>query len=100
MKRKEFIQKTSLAMTSGVVSSKLGLAKNLVEKETLNVGVIGVNGMGWSNLQAILQFPNVQCAALCDVDKRVLKKRQEELGVKDGAVELFSDYKNMLEGDL
>lgn len=87
-------------MTSGLVSSKLGLAKNIFKKETIKVGVIGVNGMGWSNLQAILEFPKVKCTALCDVDKRILKKRQEELGAKDGSVELFADYKNMLEGDL
>ena len=43
--------------------------------DQLNVGVIGVNGMGWSNLQAILQVPGVKCVALCDVDENVLKKK-------------------------
>jgi hypothetical protein len=40
---------------------------------------IGINGMGWSDLTAILKNPGVECVALCDVDKNVLDKRAAEL---------------------
>src|SRR3546814_20793632 len=46
---------------------------------SVRVGLIGTNGMGWANLNAMLKVPGVQCTALCDVDANVLNKRAEEL---------------------
>jgi predicted dehydrogenase len=65
--------------------------------DQLNVGVIGVNGMGWSNLQAILQVPGVKCVALCDVDENVLKKRVAELEKLNMPVKTYSDHRKLLE---
>ncbi|MCH5599974.1 hypothetical protein [Niabella ginsengisoli] len=50
--------------------------------EEINVGAIGINGMGWSNTMSILKIPGVRLAALCDVDKNVLDKRLAELKKK------------------
>ena len=43
--------------------------------DKLVCGVIGVNGMGFSDLETFLHQPNTECAALCDVDENVLNKR-------------------------
>ena len=60
---------TALPSFANSFTSKLSAA------DQINVGVIGCNGMGWSNLQAILKQPNIRCIALCDVDENVLTKR-------------------------
>ncbi len=62
------------------------------------VGVIGLAGMGWSNLQSILRVPGVECGALCDVDNNVLHNRAvetENLTGKKPA--LYGDFRKMLE---
>ena len=41
--------------------------------------MIGINGMGWSDLTAILKVPGVNLVALCDVDKNVLDRRMKDL---------------------
>lgn len=65
--------------------------------DRLNVGVIGVNGMGWSDLQAILKIDGVKCVALCDVDDNVLQKRVAELAKINMPVKTYSDYRKLLE---
>jgi predicted dehydrogenase len=65
--------------------------------DRLNVGVIGVNGMGWSDLQAILKIDGVKCIALCDVDDNVLKRRAAELEKMSMPVKTYSDYRKLLE---
>lgn len=62
--------------------------------DKINVGVIGVNGMGWSNLTALLKVPKIQCIALCDVDANLLAKRAAEL---KSPVKTYSDYRKLLD---
>lgn len=65
--------------------------------DQLNVGVIGVNGMGWSDLQAILTVSGVKCIAICDVDDNVLQRRAAELANKNMPVKTYSDYRQLLD---
>ena len=43
--------------------------------DKIGIGLIGCNGMGFSDLQAFLRNPEVECVALADVDEGVLNKR-------------------------
>jgi predicted dehydrogenase len=95
MNRKNFIKTSSILAASTV----LPFSKAFASQEELRVGLIGVNGMGWSNLNAILKNTNVRCTALCDVDENVLKKRVAELAEKGINVKTFVSYKDMLAGD-
>jgi len=65
--------------------------------DRVGVGVIGVNGMGWSNLTSLMKLPEVQVTALCDVDENVLVRRKAEIEKLGGKVTLFSDYRKLLE---
>ena len=47
--------------------------------DRIRIGLIGCNGMGFSNLSAFMSLPNIEVAALCDVDDRVLDRREAEL---------------------
>ena len=55
------------------------LKKNMVAADQINIGAIGINGMGWADTTSMLKNPGVNLVALCDVDKNVLDKRMGEL---------------------
>jgi len=68
--------------------------------DQINVGAIGVNGMGWADLVAALKVPGVNVVALCDIDKNVLDKRMKDLGdmkVDTSRIKLYGDYRKLLE---
>ena len=68
--------------------------------DQVNIGVIGVNGMGWSNMLSAIKIPGVNVAAICDVDQTVLDKRMAELAkLKPEAtgVKAYTDYRKLLE---
>lgn len=100
MKRRKFIQSSSLLLASTGLASVLPLnlfatGKNPADK--IRIGVIGINGMGWSNLTALIKDPRAQCVALCDVDQKVLKNRVAELAKNNITVTTTGDYKKILE---
>ena len=98
--RRKFLQQTTLA-TAGLSLSGSLLANPVSifgANDRLNFGLIGCNGMGWSNMQAHLKLPNVTCIALADVDQRVLDRRTGELKKMTGkAPKLYTDYRKMLD---
>lgn len=66
--------------------------------EKLVAGVIGINGMGFSDIQAFLAQPNTQCAAICDVDENVLNARCAAIDKIQGKKPvLFKDFRKLLE---
>lgn len=101
MQRRKFIQSSSLFLASTGLASVLPLnlfgmgQQNRADK--IRIGVIGINGMGWSNLTALIKDPRAQCVALCDVDQKVLSKRVEELAKNSITVTTTNDYKKLLE---
>ncbi|HLO58250.1 MAG TPA: Gfo/Idh/MocA family oxidoreductase [Bacteroidales bacterium] len=61
-------------------------------------GAIGINGMGFADLQAFLRQPNTECAALCDVDENVLNARALEVEKIQGKKPaLYKDFRKLLE---
>jgi predicted dehydrogenase len=101
--RRNFIHTSAkAAVAAGVASTLLWDAianvKRMVSaNDKINVGVIGVNGMGWSNTNSFLKIPEIQVTALCDVDENVLNKRKAELTDKGMKVKTYEDYRKMLE---
>ena len=98
--RREFIKKSAAAtavigLTSPFTTMKGGI---LGANEKLVCGVIGVNGMGFSDLRAFLNLPNTECAALCDVDDNVLQKRIKDVEKIHGkAPKGYKDFRHLLE---
>ncbi len=104
--RKKFLYQASAVTAGSMLASAFGnnvfaIFKNKVApSDQINVGVIGINGMGWSDLKAILKVPGVNLVALCDVDKNVLDKRMAELAamkVDASKVKTFADYRQLLD---
>ncbi len=104
--RKKFLYQAS-ALTAGTflasatANDVFAIFKiRIAPSDQVNIGVIGINGMGWSNLKAILKVPGVNLVALCDVDKNVLDKRLGELkaiNVDAAKVKTFNDHRQLLD---
>ena len=83
---------------AGVPLEALSATPRVAPSDRLVFGLIGANGMGWSNLNAHLKVPGVECAALCDVDANVLERRAGELQQATGKrATLYGDYRKLLE---
>lgn len=66
--------------------------------ETIRVGLIGCNGMGWADLSSMLKNEGVECIAICDVDESVLNRRVSELEKRNGKTPaVYKDYRKLLE---
>ncbi|MEP6595815.1 MAG: Gfo/Idh/MocA family oxidoreductase, partial [Ginsengibacter sp.] len=104
--RRKFLL-NSVTMASGSLlatslnNQAFAIFKNrIAPSDQLNIGLIGVNGMGWANLTAALKVPGVNVVALCDVDKNVLDKRMgdlSKLNVDPSKVKTYGDYRSLLD---
>ncbi|RMG27546.1 MAG: gfo/Idh/MocA family oxidoreductase [Bacteroidetes bacterium] len=66
--------------------------------DQFNFGVIGCNGMGWSNMRSHLNMEEVNCVALCDVDQRVLDRRSADVEkMRSSRPKQYKDYRKLLE---
>ncbi len=74
------------------------IRKKVGPNDRINVGLIGCNGMGFSDLSSMLKMSEISVIALCDVDDSVLNKRAEDLakaGIKKPI--FYKDYRKLLD---
>jgi predicted dehydrogenase len=97
--RRDFVKAGATATAALAAASLIPGASGCDPKKdgVLRIGVIGLNGMGYYDLNAFLRQPKVECAALCDIDRRVLDKRAGQVEQKTGRKpDLISDFREML----
>jgi predicted dehydrogenase len=90
--RRHFLM-SSVALPVALKASALPSQNN-----TVRVAVVGFNGRGRAHISAYLKIPNVEVAALCDVDQAVVDKgcqMVEAAGKKRPAT--FTDFRRLLE---
>jgi len=104
--RRKFLQQTSSIVggslfTSAFTNKVFASTRKMVSpSDKVNIGAIGINGMGFADVKGALSVPGVNIVALCDVDKNVLNKRFEELKKLQtdvSSVKLYTDYRKLLE---
>jgi predicted dehydrogenase len=98
--RREFIHSTStLAAGAGLVSfTKPVAVKKTSAADKVGVALIGCRGMGFGDLSNALKIANVECVALCDVDKNVLEQRKNDvLKIQGKAPATYADFRKCLE---
>ncbi len=95
--RRNFIKNTVVATAAvGVAPAVLNACSSPVEDVT--VALIGCHSMGFSDLKTFLKQDNVVCAALCDVDSKVLNDRAAEIEKQTGTrPQTFGDFRKVLE---
>ena len=90
MDRRYFVLSTAAA------ASSLRAAKS--PNDTIRVACVGVRGQGKSHIKEYLKMPNVEIAAVCDIDESILNDRiagiEKESGKKPAA---FTDIRKLLE---
>ena len=104
--RKKFLHQSSLLLGGSLLAGTFpnetfAIFKNrIAPSDQLNIGAIGINGMGWSNVQAALKVPGVNLVAVCDIDKSVIDKRLKELATKNidtSKIKTYGDYRQLLD---
>ncbi|MBB1283190.1 Gfo/Idh/MocA family oxidoreductase [Flavisolibacter sp. BT320] len=89
------------ALLSAVNTPAFAILKNRFSPaDQINIGAIGIKGMGWANVSAALKQPGVNLVALCDVDQNVLNERMAELpklNVNAGSIKTYTDYRKLLD---
>ena len=94
MNRRSFIATTGAA----AAGTTLGRTTATSANDTIRVAVVGFRGQGGTHIRNYLRMPNVEVAALCDVDASVVAKAVadiEKAGAKKPAT--FTDIRKLLE---
>lgn len=89
MKRRIFVKNSAIALSASMLPKGL-LAANSEQK--LRTAHVGVGNMGLEDLKAMASHPQVEVAALCDVDSNFLAKAAE---LFPNAL-TFKDYREMI----
>jgi predicted dehydrogenase len=92
--RRDFLKTTATASALGGVTFLARPERVFGANDRVRVAVCGLNGRGKDHLDAFSRLPNVEVAALCDVDESVLNKRRREVR---GSPRLFADVRRLLE---
>jgi hypothetical protein len=97
--RRVFIRNTALTTAAlGLVPSFSSVLAGCAPSDRINVGLIGCNGMGFADLTAFLDHPQVECLALCDIDESVLNRRAADVEKMRGKkpANLYKDWRKLM----
>lgn len=99
--RRNFIKQVAVIGT-GLTFSPFNIQagkSSVAASDKIRVGLIGCNGMGFSDLQAFLQNKEVECIALADIDQGVLDRRAADtekiMGKK--VKHLYKDWRHLID---
>ncbi|HUX10648.1 MAG TPA: Gfo/Idh/MocA family oxidoreductase [Terriglobia bacterium] len=100
--RREFLKSSAMTGAGLAAMGGLGLVgapgRVLGANERVRVAVCGVRGRGFDHIRGFSRLPNVEVAAICDVDENVARKRMadmEKLGL--AKPEYYVDVRKLLE---
>ena len=99
MKRRDFVKGTGVAIAGSLLVGPEALTQvpTIAANDKFQIGVIGCNGMGWSNTNSFLKMSNVDLLAICDVDNNVIQKRLADYkGLRKNTPKTYTDYRSLL----
>jgi predicted dehydrogenase len=95
MDRRKFIAKS--ALTAGISTMPWINYIPKITADKLRVGVIGCNGMGWSNIRSLMNIADVECIAICDVDANVVERRLKDYAeMRSNDVKAYARHEELL----
>ena len=98
--RRIFLKSSGTAVTGiGLASTLTSTLASCAAGNRVNVGLVGCNGMGFSDLKAFLGNSQVECIALCDIDESVLNRRAEDVEKIRGKkpANLYRDWRKLID---
>jgi len=91
-------RRTFVAGAGGVMVSHLGARAAMAANDKIRVAVVGTNGRGRDHIQGIMNQPDAEVVALCDVDLNVGNKRAAEFEKKYGKkIPVVQDLRKLYE---
>ncbi|MBL8291420.1 MAG: Gfo/Idh/MocA family oxidoreductase, partial [Bryobacterales bacterium] len=84
---------TTFAAPTIVPAAALGRAGRPAPSDRINLGIIGVNGMGRSNLANCARHDDVVVTAICDVST---ERREKALELHKNTAKGYNDYRELL----
>ncbi|MDG5800882.1 Gfo/Idh/MocA family oxidoreductase [Marinilabiliaceae bacterium ANBcel2] len=111
--RRSFCKNTATIVgAAGMVSAFPTLA-GCSDKPKIKYGVIGVNGMGLTNIMRFMEQPDTMLVAMCDVDNNILERRvqdakeyyketEKERGNNNPGelkIDTYNDYREMMKDE-
>ena len=100
--RRSFLKKSSAAVALGMAHSLFVpdsvAASKISANDKIRVALIGCRSMGWADLSDFMRHPEVDCVALCDVDRNILQNRAAEIEKsRSKRPDVYGDYRKLLE---
>jgi predicted dehydrogenase len=103
--RREFLERTATVAAAGAAAPLVKLTnsprwKNMSQSpnDKLIIGLIGCGGMGAANMRNLMNFADVEVAALCDVDDSRVPNDYKDVEKKYGrAPQVYKDYRKILD---
>lgn len=101
--RREFLRDTSAilagaGLTGLTAAPFIANAKSFPPNEKIVVALIGARNMGFGDLGNALKQPNVECAAICDIDDSVLNSRAKDIEKRQNKTPAkYKDFRKLLE---
>ena len=92
--RRQFLQSAAAAVVGPYIvpASALGRGQAVPPSDRISLGIIGVNGMGSSNLANCAKYPDVEVTAICDV----WQKRVDAALAKYPSAKGYRDFRELL----
>jgi predicted dehydrogenase len=104
--RKKFLQQSAALLAGGTVLNSMDnkafaiFRNRFSPADRLNIGAIGIKGMGWANVTSALKVPGANLVAICDIDQSVIDQRLADLkkwNIDTGKVKTTGDYRTILD---
>lgn len=99
--RRDFLKNGSMAATAAAVPGTLramGLGHGAVgANDRVRVGIVGLRGRGESHIRAYGALPNVEIAALCDIDDNVMSGRLAQVRKMGFQPSTYADVRKLLD---
>ena len=100
MKRRNFIMSTTTLAGGLLIAPQFVTAskgKRISQNDKINIGAIGIKGMGWANTNSLLKMNDVDLIAICDVDQSVIDQRlADHAKLRTNKPQVYRDYRELL----
>jgi len=101
--RRQFVQSSAAllavaGLASAMPGSLIAQKRRVAPSDRILIGLVGCNGMGYTDLDVLTNVPEVEAIALCDVDRNVLERRAADLEKKTGKkATLYADWRALID---
>lgn len=97
-KRRDFLKTAGRGLAAGLAAHSYRALAGPSPSDRINVGFIGLGTQGTSRLKEFLEHPDVNVAALCDVDESRLRRAAQVVESRNGSrPPTFGDFRKLLE---